>query len=168
MKKFNPYKWTFFVIAIAINAFILVNAFINGTISSQESGNFSRFTANFINIFFPNAINETNFDNFAFVLRKLVGHFGIFVLNGIFTTLTLYQFLKETKFKNGWFLFAFSLPFGLFVAGLSEMIQIFVPDRYGTWGDIGIDFGGYVLGFIATVLVLFFAKFIYFKKEENI
>ena len=167
MKKFNPYKWTFLGLAVAINLFIIVNSCINGTISSQESGSFSQFTANFINIFFPNTITDANFDSFAFGLRKLVGHFGIFLLNGIFTTLTFYQFLKDTKFKNALFILVFSLSLGLSVACLSEMIQIFTPDRYGTWGDIGIDFGGYVLGFGATFLILILAKYTTFKKEAN-
>ena len=44
---------------------------------------------------------------------------------------------------------------GLFVAGLSEFLQVFAAGRYGSFIDIGIDMGGYVLGMFVVFLILF-------------
>ena len=167
MKKYNISAWIILVVALAINAFIIVNACLNGTISSQESGRLSTFLASIINVFSPNSINDGNFNEFAFMIRKMVGHFGLFAFDGIFSSLAFYLFLKDTKLKSPFYLIGFSLGLGFVVAAVSELIQIFTPDRYGSWGDIGIDFGGYLLGFGLLFAVLIFANFISFKKEQN-
>lgn len=167
MKKSNIAKWVILAVAIAINVFIIVNACITGNVSAKESGNVSRFIASIINFFSPNAINDSNFDSFAAVIRKLVGHFGLFAFDAIFSTLAFHLFLKESKFKNPFWTIGGSLIFGFVIAAVSELIQIITPDRYGTWGDIGIDFGGYFLGFALTFLVLFLSKQIIFPKKEK-
>ena len=168
MKKSSIAKWVILGVAIAVNAFIIVNACITGNVSAKESGNFSRFLAGIINFFGPNTINDGNFDSFASVIRKLFGHFGLFAFDAIFTTLAFHLFLKDTKFANPWWTIGASNIAGFIVAAVSEIIQIFTPDRYGTWGDIGIDFGGYFLGFILTFLILYWSKQVTFKKKENI
>lgn len=168
MKKFSISAWIILLVALAINTFIIVNACLNGTISSQESGRLSSFLASIINAFAPNSITDANFSEFAFIVRKMVGHFGLFACDGIFSSLAFHLFLKETKLKSPFYLIGFSLGFGFVVAAVSELIQIFTPDRYGSWGDIGIDFGGYLLGFGLLFAVLIFANFISFKKEQNI
>ena len=168
MKESSPAKRIILAVAIAINAFIIINASINGTISAQESGRFSHFFAGVVNFFSPGYVTDANFDQFASVIRKLAGHFALFGLNGIFTSLSFYLFLKDTKFGKVLYVGIFSLATGLVVAIVSEIIQIFTPDRYGTWGDIGIDFAGYFLGFVAVICVLLFAGMIKFKNDENI
>lgn len=168
MKKSSILKWIFLTLTVAVNVFIIVNACINGTVSSQESGWFSKTFASVINFFSPNYITDANFDNFAAIIRKLVGHFGLFALDGFVSTLTAYEFLKDSKFKNNLVLFGSSLLLGLLVAGVSELIQIFTPDRYGSFFDILIDFGGFILGFGIAISILLFESLIPFKKEENI
>lgn len=168
MKKSSILKWIFLTLTVVVNVFIIVNACINGTVSSQESGWFSKTFASVINFFSPNYITDANFDNFAAITRKLVGHFGLFALDGFVSTLTAYEFLKDSKFKNNLVLFGSSLLLGLLVAGVSELIQFFTPDRYGSFFDILIDFGGFILGFGIAISILLFESLIPFKKEENI
>ena len=168
MKKSSILKWIFLTLTVAVNVFIIANACINGTVSSQESGWFSKTFASVINLFSPNYITDANFDNFAAITRKLVGHFGLFALDGFVSTLTAYEFLKDSKFKNNLVLSGSSLLLGLLVAGVSELIQIFTPDRYGSFFDILIDFGGFILGFGIAISILLFESLIPFKKEENI
>ena len=168
MKKGSILKWILLTLTVAVNVFIIVNACINGTISSQESGWFSKTFASVINFFSPNYITDANFDNFAAITRKLVGHFGLFAVDGFVSTLTTYEFLKDSKFENDLVLFGSPLLLGLLVAGVSELIQIFTPDRYGSFFDILIDFGGFILGFGIAISILLFESSIPFKKEENI
>ena len=161
-------KWIILIFAVAINAFIIVNACMNGTMSAQESGRFSHFVATILNFFSPNFINDGNFNNFAGIIRKLVGHFGLFAINGIFSTLSFYLFLKDSKLKSIYYSISFSLGLGFIVAAISELIQIFTPDRFGSWLDILIDFSGFFLGFGLTLAVLSYWNFVQFKKAENI
>lgn len=160
-------KWIILALAVAVNIFIIVNACMNGTMSAQESGRFSRFVAGFLNFFSPNYINEGNFDSFASIIRKLAGHFGLFCIDGILSTLSFHLFLKDTKISS-WITVGISLVLGFVIASISELIQIFTPDRYGSWLDILIDFSGYLLGFLLLSAVLFYIDFITFEKKKNI
>ena len=158
MKKQQILKWFIFSIAVAINLFIIINAFINGEVSAKESNTIAHTTADVINTVKPETITPDNFDRFAFDLRKAVGHFGLFALSGSLSTLALYLFVKDTKV--GYFLWQglITLGFGFTLALLSEFVQVFVEGRTGAWTDVGIDFSGYFLGFSLVFLILLMRK----------
>ena len=90
-------------------------------------------------------------------IRKIVGHFLLFGLSGIFVTLTIMMndFLMN-KFK--WINIIYIASFGLLIAAISEFIQYFTPGRYGALTDILIDYSGYVLfgglTYLITYLIL--------------
>ena len=69
------------------------------------------------------------------------------------------DFLRK-KFK--WKLIIFIASIGLAIAMISELIQYFVPDRYGALTDILIDYAGYVLFMGLTYLI----TILIFKKHE--
>ena len=170
MKKYQFLKWFIFSIAVAINLFILINAFINGEASAKESNSIAHTAADAINTVKPETITPSNFPSFAFNLRKVLGHFGLFALSGGFTSWALYLFVKDTKI--GYFLWQLlmTLGFGLLLATITELAQIFVAGRYGSFGDVGIDFGGYFSGVFLVFLILLLKKSPIFKKtkiEEN-
>jgi len=158
MKKYIFLKWFIFSIAVAINLFIIINAFINGEASAKESNSIAHMTADAINTIKPETITPQNFDEFAFGLRKTVGHFGLFALSGVFSTWSFYLFFKERKV--GYFLWEIliSSGFGFVVALVSEFVQLFVEGRAGAWSDVGIDFSGYFLGIFVIILVLLIKK----------
>ena len=158
MKKYLFLKWFIFSIAVAINLFILINAFINGEVSAKESNTIAHTTADVINAVKPETITPDNFDKFAFNLRKAVGHFGLFAFSGAFSTWALYLFIKDTKV--GYFLWEMlmTLGFGFILALLSEFVQIFVDGRTGAWTDVGIDFFGYFIGFSLVFLIFLLRK----------
>ena len=171
MKKYEILKWIIFGIAVAINIFIIVNSFITGEASAKESNRIAHETADVINTIKPETITEKNFDKFAFNIRKLVGHYGLFVVSGIFSTWAIYLFLKETK--AGYFAFQLAITFGLglFLAFFTEFVQIFVADRTGAIKDVGIDFAGYFTGVLPVFLIFLIRKSKifywenYFKKQ---
>ena len=167
MKKYNFLKWFILSIAVAINLFILINAFITGEASAKESNTIAHTAADVINTVKPNTITPKNFPTFAFNLRKAVGHFGLFALSGGFTSWALYLFIKNTKVK--WFVYQLSmtLGYGLLLASITELTQIFVDGRTGTFADIGIDFGGYFLGVFLVFLILLLKKSPIFKREKT-
>ena len=166
MKKQQFLKWFILSIAIAINLFILINAFINGEASAKESNTIAHTTADVINTIKPETITPENFDHFAFNLRKAVGHFGLFALSGGFSTWALYLFVKDTKV--GYFLWQMlmTLGFGFILALISEFVQIFVDGRTGVWTDVGIDFSGYFIGFSLVFLIFLLKKSRIFWMED--
>ena len=48
-----------------------------------------------------------------------------------------------------------SLEFGLLMGLVTELIQLNVNGRSGELTDVLIDFGGYLLGFLLILLILF-------------
>lgn len=164
MKNNKWIKWMFLAISVAINIFIIVNSCLSGEVSGEESGNFAKWFANFINLGWTGRINNQNFNAFAAILRKLVGHFGLFAFSALATLPTCFLFLKETKFnKNRWFL-SLTLLVGLFLAFLTEFIQIFTPGRSGQFTDIAIDFGGYLFGAGLSFATLLFLNIVDIRK----
>ena len=166
MNKEKFLKWFIPSIAIAINLFIIINAFINGEVSAKESNTIAHTTADVINTVKPETITPQNFDRFAFDLRKAVGHFGLFALSGLFSSWATYLFSKDTK--TGYFLsqVIMDLSFGFIVALLSEFVQIFIDGRTGAWADVGIDFAGFFLGFLIIFQVFLLRKSKIFNKEN--
>ena len=167
MKKKQILKWVIMAIAIVINIFIIINAFINGEVSAKESNTIAHTAADVINTIKPETITPKNFDKFAFDLRKLVGHYGLFLASGGFSTWALYLFVKETKV--GYFLWQLLMTsgFGILLALVSEFAQIFVEGRTGAWADVGIDVGGYFSGVFLVFLIFLIIKSPIFHREKN-
>ena len=158
MKKALFLKWFIFSIAVAINLFILINAFITGDVSAKESNTIAHTAADVINTIKPETITPQNFDRFAFDIRKAFGHFGLFALSGGFSTWAFYLFLKDCKIGYFVWLILISSGLGFLLAVLSEFIQIFIKGRTGAWTDVGIDFSGFFLGIFVVFIVLLLKK----------
>ena len=89
------------------------------------------------------AISRDNYLSVGKYLRKSVGHAAVFMAAQIFTYLTIFMFLYDKKW---WFIALLSLLEGLFISGLSELIQYFVPSRTGSFLDVLINFSGVIVG----------------------
>ena len=158
MKKTEILKWFILAMAVAINLFILINAFINGEASAKESNDIAQTAADAINTVKPETITPQNFPAFAFNFRKVVGHFMLFALSGGFTTWAGYLFLKKTKFGYFAWLLSLTFAYGFTLALVTEFAQVFVEGRTGTWSDVGIDSGGYFCGVLPVILILLIRK----------
>lgn len=94
-------------------------------------------------------------------MRKAIGHFGAFLVLGIFSTFTYMLYIKKEKWNNA---IIINLIQGFILASLTEYIQTFVPDRSGLLSDVLIDFLGFLISFIAlTILIIR-----YYKKKNYI
>lgn len=167
MKKYNILKWIIFSIAVAINLFIIVNSCLTGEASTAASNSFIGGMSSTINAISPGSVNSSNKETFVMIVRKLFGHFGLFGLSSCFTTWACYLFLKDTKVK--WFLWEGLISFGIgfFVAGLTELIQLFIPGRSGSIIDVLIDATGYLIGVLLVILIIFAAKKPIFTRESK-
>lgn len=163
MKKHKALFWIVLILAIAINIFILVNAFIVGEKSAAESNKIAHATADVINTVKPETITSQNFPKFAYYVRKSIGHFGLFCVSGLFSTWSIYlMFSNSENCKFLWSSYV-SISHGLLLAILSEFIQIFVSGRSGNFVDVGIDFTGYVLGCLFLLIIALIVN----KKSQN-
>ena len=110
------------------------------------------------------AIPTENMQNVELSLRKSVGHAAMFLTAQVFTYLSFCMFLYDKK----WWLYSFlSLGSGLTIAGISELIQFFVPGRGGSFLDILIDFSGIAIGAALTFVCILLIKRIKAKKKNN-
>ena len=158
-------KWIILALAIAVNVFIIVNACIPGAQSSKESSWIVEPAANVINTIKPDTINPSNYDSFSSFIRKFVGHFSLFGLSGVLTTLSFKFFVYDKSEKLAYFII-FSGISGLFLAILSETIQLVVPGRSGEVLDVLIDLAGYFIGLLVIVLIVYLLKRNTIKKEK--
>ena len=110
------------------------------------------------------AISSNDIENVGVVVRKSIGHAAMFMIAQIFTYLTLYMFFYDKKW---WFYSSISLGEGMFISGLSELIQVFVPSRGGAFVDVLIDFAGVVVGAALTFLGIYIVKKIKEKKSQK-
>ena len=145
-----------YVLAIAVNVLIVVSSCLNGFKSTNQSSWVVNLLSSILNFFNKNAVTEANKDQFAHVVRKLIGHYGLFLLSGCFTSLSIYFLFSKKKWFNITYFSLMSLLFGAFLAILTECIQLNVPGRSGQFSDVLIDFSGYLTSFLIIFIVLYF------------
>jgi len=140
----------------------IISADKDGTITPNKVGN-----ATITLIIDDSMLNEIRIDikikvirqdmiddlsKFFYKIRKSLGHFGAFLVFGIFSTLTLLLYFDELKW-----LFSVPLNFiqGFGLAALTEFIQTKVPGRYGCLNDVLIDFSGFMISaLIITISII--------------
>lgn len=167
MEKRNILKWIILALAIAVDVFILINAFMDGETSAKESGTIAHQIADVINDIKPETITPQNFDQFHFDIRKAIGHFGLFGVSGVFSTWSLYLFLKDTKLKFVVWFSLISLGAGVALAGVSELAQMATVGRGPAMLDVGIDSLGYFSGVLLVILILLLAKKPVFSRKDT-
>ena len=108
--------------------------------------------------------------NFYLWVRKGFGHFGAFLVLGIFATATYYILFAKTL-KGKLIGFAVCMFAGFAVAGITEILQlpIFTPGRTASFKDVMLDFRGYCcssLVLYAVIFIVHFAKQIRHKNKN--
>ena len=125
-----------------------------------RSASDENLTATFtIEISVKETINDDNFTDFAKFMRKFAGHFFLFFVTAVFGFIFFFTYFEDDKKK-----LIFGLPIcvinGFLLAGISELIQYFVPSRSGLWLDVGIDFAGYILAVALSLGIYVLIKYI--------
>ena len=116
-----------------------------------------------VNVIAKEAINEDNFTDFHQFFRKFAGHFFLFLITAVFGMIFFATYFED--YMKMYIYLPATLLIGFITAGLSELIQYFIPSRSGLMLDVGIDFLGY---FIGTLIVFVITTIIFFiKKKKN-
>ena len=154
-KKYLIWTIIICVLAIAINAYIIMHSCLDAAESTKASQGVVEVSEEVVNTVSPGTITPENHDSFATFIRKAFGHFGLFAVSGILTSLALYLALSPFSWCKHYMNTMFSLVIGLFMGILTEIIQLSVPGRSGEITDVLIDFSGYLLGTLIIGLILF-------------
>lgn len=98
-------------------------------------------------------------DTFSYFVRKLVGHFGLFMAMSLFGTLTYLMFIKKKYIA-----YPISIGVSFILASGSEIIQIFAGNRGPSFKDVGIDMLGVSIPFL---IILVIDMIIYLHKTKK-
>jgi len=141
-------KWFVLAAFVLLNLFIIAESCVPGVESGQQSSWVSEAAADAINFFKPETINQSNWMAFDSVTRKIVGHYSLFLLDGILGFIAFNLLLnKKPKYQ----IFLITILVGASVALLTEGIQLLIPGRSGKMFDVGID----TMGYLTSTLILF-------------
>lgn len=109
-------------------------------------------------------------ENFYYIIRKSIGHFGAFLVLGIFGALTYYIILPKS-FKGKLLSVVICLVAGFAVAGITELLQLpyFTQGRYCSFDDVLLDFAGYCTSAIPIGLIILIAHpFVLVFRGKNV
>ena len=156
-KKYLIFTIIAVVFALAINGYIIMHSCLNATSSGKASQPIVDFAETVVESATgdSNTINDTNYAAFATFIRKAFGHFGLFMVSGLLTSIAFFLVLNPHKWAKYYLQIIIALAFGLTIAAITEIIQLNVPGRSGEFTDVLIDYGGYVFGFLIIFLILF-------------
>lgn len=157
----------FGVFALALNVFIIYQACLGSSDSTEWSSPVVEVAADVVNAIKPETITEVNMPDFSTFIRKAIGHYGLFGLDGIFTTLSLLFLSLETTFLSKYKGLWVSLIIGIFIAFLTEFIQLFTPGRSGEVTDALIDSAGFLTSFLIILLIIYIINKQNTKKLAN-
>lgn len=154
-KKYLILTIVFCVLAVAINAYIIMHSCLDAVASTEQSQGVVQVSEDVVNTVAPGTITPENHDSFASFIRKAFGHFGLFVISGLLSPTALYLLINPFKWSKHYLNVFIGLSFGLLIAITTEVIQLSVPGRSGEFTDVLIDFSGYLLGALIVGLILF-------------
>ena len=154
-KKYLIFTIIICVLAVAINAYIIMHSCLDAAESTKASSGVVEVSEEVVNTVAPGTVTPENHDSFATFIRKAFGHFGLFVISGLLSPLALYLVINPFKWSKHFLNVIIGLAFGLIIAASTEIIQLSVPGRSGEFTDVMIDFSGYILGALIVGLILF-------------
>lgn len=149
MKKENFISKFLFTTAYCfLTLAIILFSVSSGEDSTSQSGffvNLIAVTLDLLNI----RLLPSELDTLHNLVRKLIGHFALFGIDGIFGYLTFDSWFDWGNKKK----FLITIILGILIATLSEVIQAFVPERGPSFVDVFIDLSGFILGVLFILLI---------------
>ena len=150
------------LIYLGLCALIIYLSFANGETSSAQSNIVTEIISE--SLAYINIKVDPNSDIVKHLVRKLIGHFGLFLVTGVFSISSVALYKKNWRQKL--FLLGSFYIFGAFIAIITEVIQMSSVGRGPSANDTLINLSGYSIPFI---LYLIYFIYVYFKgkKEGN-
>lgn len=144
-------KYIFLIIYLFIITLIFFFALRNGEQSTTDSGRLIELLYKIIKLLKMDHIIDAS--SLAHVVRKLIGHFGLFFVCGLFGCFTFHSFISDYKKA-----LLFHLLSGLLIAIISELLQLIPLNRSCQFTDVLIDYSGYIVCTAIYVLIIYLIK----------
>lgn len=139
---------------ILVNAFIIYQSCLPEISSKSWSDTVVEIIGSITNSGVSSEDPITPTLSFGKLIRKIFGHFSLFMIDGVFTYLYFYYLSVDKKFKNKYTHLIPSLSVGIVLAVGTELLQLVIPGRVGDGVDIAIDIAGYLVGVAVTYLIV--------------
>ena len=123
---------------------------VNLTISWKKDSSIS--ITQEIEFVVPNGTIWNKLNRFA---RKIIGHFSLFLVTGIFGILTLISYREKIKY---FYALLINSCYGFLLGGISELLQLIPEGRACQFKDVLIDTLGYFIGTCIVLIILVVAK----------
>lgn len=147
------YQQVFLLIDIIIFFFatflIIRFSFSSGSESSMQSGFFSSLFIAVQEFIIQRSLNVYEISVTSFEIRKFIGHFLLFAVDGLSCILACCYFFSKRRSL------LIALTFGILLAASSEFIQMFQASRSPQFHDVILDFSGF---FLPSILVILLTK----------
>jgi len=85
------------------------------------------------------------------IVRKLIGHFGLFFIDGVFAQLTFVSFVRTRK---NWIPLVLSLSTTLVFAFTTELLQLFASGRAMMLTDVIFNYAGAYTGIMLVYMLI--------------
>lgn len=134
----------------------------SGSDSSRLSKKVSEFIAAAINNIFNKNIEVT--DKFEHYVRKIIGHYGYFVILGC---VSVFFYIMFNKLKH-YIRFIVHFVTGFLFAFITEFIfQNIASNRTSSMKDVGIDYLGFITVSLVVCIIYYIKIYKKKKKEEE-
>ena len=150
-------KYVFLALYIIFAALTVFTSARPGKVSENDSSVFTEI----ISAFKPLKDFGDYYGDFEGLLRKLCGHYALFMLTGATFALTVFFFKKHIPL-----VIYLTFVSGIMLGGINELIQYFVPLRNGAVTDVILDAHGYFTGGAITTLFIAILSRRGFKKGD--
>ena len=164
-KKIIVWKWIFFGLMLLVNGFIIYQSCLPAVSSQSWSDAVVDMIKTITNGSIDSSTPITPSLSWGKFIRKMIGHFSLFGLDGVVTYLYFYFLDKHKSFNNRYIHIIISIAIGVLLAVVTESLQLIIPGRYGDIIDILIDVGGYLLGVAVSFFIVFLVNKHRYKKE---
>lgn len=144
MKKIAKYIYLIIYILIIILLFFF--SLRDGKESTTDSNQITNILLSILKIF--NLEDSVSVTTLSHIVRKLIGHFGLFFICGFFGINTFINFIKNKKYS-----IIINLSVGLLIATTSELLQLIPVGRSCRITDVLIDYSGYLLVCIFYIFI---------------
>lgn len=149
------------IIYIFLLVLFSIKSLESGSESSKLSRNVSENIVGVINNTFNKDIKVT--DTFEHYVRKIIGHYGYFVILG---SVSVFFYLLFNKLKH-YIRFIIHFTTGFIFAFLTEFVfQNIASNRTASMKDVGIDYLGFIT-FSTVVCIIYYIKIYKKKKKEE-
>jgi VanZ family protein len=145
-------KWIYLALFVLFSGVIIYFSVASGEDSSAQSGFFVNLFTSFLKLFNVE-LDQAGIDLTGVLIRKIIGHFGLFMVDAIFGYLALLEFKLLKKQYIGLIVIIVMM---MMLAFGSEGLQLIAEERGGSLLDVALDMLGALLGILIVHLCYFY------------